>query len=86
MFIMHRYKREACLGVHPTGGICTDIEPPHVPRYTCAQQKKFNQCNQDWMTGHGFCKATCGHCREYSSVACPSCFFVLGADALVGVR
>eukprot|EP01024_Parvocaulis_polyphysoides_P005363 TRINITY_DN1133_c1_g1_i6.p1 TRINITY_DN1133_c1_g1~~TRINITY_DN1133_c1_g1_i6.p1 ORF type:complete len:1190 (-),score=221.72 TRINITY_DN1133_c1_g1_i6:342-3911(-) len=39
---------------------CTDIAPDD--RYTCAQQKEFGKCENQWMITGGYCETTCGRC------------------------
>ncbi|GAB4819909.1 hypothetical protein N2152v2_006955 [Parachlorella kessleri] len=53
-------------------GICADVAPPGP--YTCAQQKgnialqAWGKCQQGFLTGSGYCLATCGACKAQPAV------------------
>lgn len=37
---------------------CTDVPPDD--RFTCAEQKEFGKCEEEFMVAGGFCRSTCG--------------------------
>lgn len=39
---------------------CTDDAPSS--KFTCADQKRFGKCDQNWMKAGKFCQCTCGRC------------------------
>jgi len=48
--------------------ICTDTQPDS--KYTCAQQKAFGKCSQNFVLGQGHCQTTCGQCKCNPSCTC----------------